>query len=56
MHGQYNSTRVYNKFGMFGEVTLFKHLVEKVWQMNRSPKGLLIVTTNLEDFSLVNCR
>ena len=29
---------------------------KKVWGMNRSAKGLLIVTTNLDDFSLVNCR
>ena len=41
---------------MFGEFTLFKHLAEKVWQMNRSVKGLLIVTTTLDGFSLANCR
>ena len=29
---------------------------KKVWGMNRSAKGLLIVTTNLDVFSLVNCR
>ena len=29
---------------------------KKVWQMNRSTKGLLIVTTNLDGFSLVNRR
>ena len=29
---------------------------KKVWQMNRSAKGLLIVTTNLDGFSLVNHR
>ena len=40
----------------FGKFTLFKCLAEKVWQMNRSAKGLLIVTTNLDDFSLMNCR
>ena len=39
---------------MFGEFTLFKHLAGKVWQMNRSAKGLLIVTTTLDGFGLVN--
>ena len=29
---------------------------KKVWQMNRSAKGLLMVTTNLDGFSLMNCR
>ena len=29
---------------------------KKVWRMNRSAKGLLIVTTNLDGFSLVNHR
>ena len=33
---------------MFGEFTLFKHLVKIVWRMNRSAKGLLILTTNLD--------
>ena len=37
---------------MFGE---FKCLAEKVWQMNRSAKRLLIVTTNLDGFSFANC-
>ena len=41
---------------MFGEFTVLKHLAEKVWQMNRSPKGLLIVTTNFDGFSLANRR
>ena len=41
---------------MFGEFTLFKHLVKKVWRMNRSAKGLLIVATTLDGFSLVNHR
>ena len=35
---------------------LFSSVWQKVWQMNRSAKGLLIVTTNLDDFSLANCR
>ena len=29
---------------------------EKVWRMNRSAKGLSMVTTNLDGFSLANCR
>ena len=41
---------------MFGEFTLFKCLAEKSWQMNRSAKCLLIVTTTLDGFSLANCR
>ena len=41
---------------MFGEFTLFKYLAKIVWQMNRSAKELLIVTTNLDGFSLANCR
>ena len=41
---------------IFGEFTLFKHLAEKVWRMNRSSKGLLIVTNNVDGFSLVNHR
>ena len=39
---------------MFGEFTLFKSLVKKVWQMNRSVKGLLILTTDLDGFSWRN--
>ena len=41
---------------MFGKFTLLKRLAEKVWQTNRSAKGLLIVTTTLDGFSLVNHR
>ena len=41
---------------MFGKLILFKCLAKKVWQMNRSAKGLLIVTTNLDGFSLANIR
>ena len=29
---------------------------KKVWQMNRSAKELLMVTTNLDCFTLANCR
>ena len=39
---------------MFGESTIFKHLAEKVWRMNRSAKGLSMVTINLDGFSLAN--
>ena len=31
-------------------------LFSSIWQMNRSAKGLLIVTTTLDDFSLANHR
>ena len=41
---------------MFGESILSKRLQKKVWRMNRSAKGLLMVTTNLDGFSLANCR
>ena len=41
---------------MFGEFTLFKCLVKKVWQMNRSAKGLLIVTATLDSYSFANRR
>ena len=35
---------------------LFKALAENVWQISRSAKGLLMVTTDLNGFSLANCR
>ena len=38
---------MYHIAGKFGEFTLFRRLAEKVWQMNRSAKELLIVTNNL---------
>ena len=52
------------KFGgeMLGEFTLFKHLAEKslaeksLADEYRSAKGLLVISTNLDSFSLVNCR
>ena len=37
-----------------GELTLFKHLAKKVCRINRSANRLLIVSTNLDDFSLAN--
>ena len=33
-----------------------KCLAEKILQMNRSAKGLLIATTTMNGFSLANCR
>ena len=39
---------------MLHELTLFKRLVKKLWRINRSAKGLLIVATNLNGFSLEN--
>ena len=41
--GKYGSHNVWQKW-----------MDEKVWQMNRSAKRLLIVTTNLDGFSLAN--
>ena len=38
---------------MFGESNIWQ---KKVWRMNRSAKKLLIVITNLDGFSLANCR
>ena len=39
---------------MFGESGWMKTLAEEVWQMNRLVKRLLIVTTTLDGFSLMN--
>ena len=33
-------------------LTVFKHLANKVWRMNRLAKKVI---TNLDDFSVVNC-
>ena len=41
---------------MFGESTIFKCLAEKIWRMNRSAKGLSMLTVNLDGFSLVKHR
>ena len=39
----------------FGELTHFEHLVkESLWRINRSANKLLIVSTNLDGFSLAN--
>ena len=40
---------------MFGESEWIMILAKNVWQMNRSAKGLLIVTTKLDGFRLMNC-
>ena len=45
---------MYHIVGKFGESTLLKHLVKKVWRINRSENRLLIVSTDLDDFSLAN--
>ena len=42
--------------GKFGQFTLFEQLAKKVWQINRSVKRLLIVSTNINGFSLVSHR
>ena len=41
---------------MFSEFTIFKRLAEKCLGNDRSAKGLLIVMTTLDGFSLVNYR
>jgi len=38
----------------FGEFTHFEHLVKKVWQMNRFSQEVIIVSRNLDGFSLAN--
>ena len=40
--------------GKFGELTRFEHWRMKVWQINKSANRLLIVSTNLDGFSLAN--
>ena len=40
----------------FGELALFEHLANEIWQINRSANTLLIVCTNLDGFSLANHR
>ena len=41
---------------MFGEFTLYKHLTKEVWRMDRSIKGLLIVTTDLDCLIIIYLR
>jgi len=38
----------------FGEFTCFEHLAKKVWQMNGFSQKVIIISRNLDDFSLVN--
>ena len=38
----------------FSKFALFEHLAKKVWQINRSAKRLLILSTNLNDFNLIS--
>ena len=33
---------------------VFKHLAKEVWQINISAKGLIIVSSNLDGYRLVN--
>ena len=53
-HGQHS--RIAGKFDgeKFSEFTIFERLAKKVWQINRSANRLLIVSTNLDGFSLTN--
>ena len=41
---------------MFGKFTFLSIWQKKVWRMNGSAKGLLMVTTDMDGFSLANCR
>ena len=57
----YIYAHIYCIVGKFSEdnvwrIYSFQAFGKKVWRMNRSAKGLLIVTTNLDGFSLVNRR
>ena len=42
--------------GKYGKLTLFECLVKESWQINRLANKLLIVSTNLDYFSLANHR
>jgi len=37
-----------------GEFTHFEHLAKKVWRMNRFSQKAIIVSRNLDGFSLAN--
>jgi len=39
----------------FGEFTCFEHLAKKVWRMNGFSQKVIIVSINLDGFSLMNC-
>ena len=52
-----HTCRIVGKFGgggKFGKMTRFKHWQKKVWQINGSANRLLIVSINLDGFSLAN--
>jgi len=38
----------------FAEFTRFEHLAKKVWRMNRFSQKVILVSTNLDGFSLAN--
>ena len=40
--------------GKFGELIRLSILQKKMWQINKSANRLLIISTNLDGFSLVN--
>ena len=44
----------YQIAGQFGKLTSFEQLAKKVWRINRSANRSLIVSTNLDGFSLTN--
>jgi len=44
----------YRIAGKFGEFTRFEHLAKKVWRMNRFSQKVIIVSRNLDGFSLAN--
>jgi len=44
----------YRIAGKFGEFTRYEHLVKEVWQINRFSQKVIIVSRNLDGFSLVN--
>jgi len=49
----YRESLVVEKFDKF---TRFEHLVKKVWRINRFSQKVIIVSRNLDIFSLVNHR
>ena len=40
--------------GNIGKLICFKHLAKESWWINRSANRLLMISTNLDDYSLVN--
>jgi len=48
--------RIAGKLGRqkFGEFTHFEHWRRKVWQMNKFSQNIIIVSRNLDGFSLAN--